>query len=261
MIPIRPIGRFFENDSRGFVINPCSHDLIPSKYLPALDIIISSYEQELGNKLHSIYLRGSLPRGLVVDNLSDIDCFALIHEKNVRWKCASWQRKLNTKIRNQFNFVGNIETMLTSYEESFFKFNPTMSVVLKTQSLCIQGTDIIPNLPDFKPDKKMMLNYRWVEEDLKTFLDKENVQNRDCKKIMKIFLRTGFELVLERKGQYTPDLYLCYETFSQYYPQKQEQMKKALTLFLNPISEVSSLKEFTRKFGVWIIEEVDKQIR
>lgn len=260
MIPLRPIGQFFKNDENGYVINPCSIDLIPNHWIPIMELIKESYLNNLSNEIHSIYLRGSLPRGFAIDRISDLDSFALIRKDRIRWQKATWADDFNVKIKKDYVFVQDIELMLSSFNKTLFEVNPRLSMVLKTQSLCIFGEDTIPSLPRFKPDKSMMLNFRWLENDLNIFSEKKDIQDIDCQEIMKTIIRSGFELVMERINKYTPDLYLCYKCFSEYYPSYEPNMKQALFLYLNPSKNVSYLKVFVDKFGRWMLKEVRKQI-
>lgn len=214
----------------------------------------------LNDQIHSIYLRGSLPRALAIDGLSDVDTFALIRKDNTPWKKADWQPILENSLQTTYPFVKEVEIMLSSYHNNFFKANPKLSMILKTQSCCIWGEDIIPSLPKFKPGKAMMLNYRWIEDDVNSFLKKEKYEPIDCKEIMKVMIRTGFELVMERENSYTTDLFPCYESFSKYYPDKKADMLQALHLFLNPATNNSNLKSFVEKLGTWLSQEVQKVI-
>ena len=80
----------------------------------------------------------------------------------------------------------------------------------------------------------------------------QKVTVEDCKAIMKIIIRVGFELIIEKEQQFTPDLYLCYKTFSKYYPTKETQMRQALDYFLNPITDLKTLEIFINQFGNWL---------
>ena len=73
---------------------------------------------------------------------------------------------------------------------------------------------------------------------------------------MKVIIRTGFELVMEMENQYTVDLYPCYKAFSKYYPEKENQMYRALELYLEPSDDVNFLRRFINEFGLWLITVV-----
>ena len=75
---------------------------------------------------------------------------------------------------------------------------------------------------------------------------------------MKIIIRSGFELIIEKEKQFTADLYLCYLTFSKYFPNYKQEMKQALFWFLNPIIEAKELRLLLDHLGNFIIKESKK---
>jgi uncharacterized protein len=68
-------------------------------------------------------------------------------------------------------------------------------------------------------------------------------------------LRSGFELTMNRSKRYTRDLYRCYETFAEYYPEKEPEMREVLCLALNPITNKEKLYELMTGLGGWLQEE------
>ena len=260
IVPIKAIGTFFPLDNQGSIINDASFEKIPSPWRPVLQLVQEWYLEKEGDDLHSLYLRGSVPRGLAQDSFSDLDMLALVKRKGLRWEAAAWQEELEWILRADFPFVNALEAMLSSYSPQFFEVNPHLAMVLKTQSICLYGNDIRPCLPKFKPGKKMMLHFRRLESDLEAFLKINPIQLADCQGIMKLILRVGFELVMEREGQFTTDSYPCYRAFSNYYPTHESQMQQALFFYLNPNREVSFLKSFVTDFGGWMLGQVKEII-
>jgi len=82
----------------------------------------------------------------------------------------------------------------------------------------------------------------------------------ECQWVMKGIVRVGLELVLERSGKYSRDLYPCYEVFSEYYPEKEAEMKEALYLALNPTGDKEVIKKVIGGLGKWLEEEVKSYI-
>ena len=206
--------------------------------------------------MHSIYLRGSVARGNNVDGFSDIDVFAIIYDIEDRWKIADWQPDLQKELQIEFPFVKEVEVMLTQYFKDFYQKNPRLAMIIKTQSLCIYGEDLIEEIPPFLPNKKMILNLTWLEEDLNDFLQKETIAQKDYQEIAKILIRSGFELVKEKEQKFTTDLYLCYQVFSEYYPEKEKEMREVLHLYLNPIEDDLYLKNLIEDLGNWMLKQM-----
>lgn len=260
LIPIKPIGDFFPKDDNGFIINPASPEKISLHWNPIIQRIKNAYLEEYGAQIHSIYLRGSLVRGFSVDGFSDLDVLALIHQKDIRWKSANCQRAVQKELQQKFPFVKEIEMMVSSFHENFHSINPRLSMVIKTQAICIYGMDIIPSLPKFRPGKEMMLNYRWLEESVLSFLQKDDFSTHESQDITKIILRSGFELVMENSNNFTTDLFFCYREFSKYYPSKEKEMQQALFWYLNPPKNKAEIRPFLEDFGKWLIEMVKEKL-
>ena len=128
--------------------------------------------------------------------------------------------------------------------------------MVKTQSLCIFGNDLGETIPSFLPNKKMILNLTWLENDVNDFLQKEKINTQDCQDITKNLIRSGFELVMEKEQKFTTDLYLCYKVFSKFFPNKENEMREMLHLYLNPITDEIYLKKVVRNLGRWMVERI-----
>ncbi|HFB99280.1 MAG TPA: nucleotidyltransferase domain-containing protein, partial [Phaeodactylibacter sp.] len=237
-IPIQAIGNFFPQDKNGFILNDASLAKVPKHWLPVIEKIKNAYLKHLNKQVHSIYLRGSIARGVGVDYFSDVDVFALLRDVECRWEVASWQSSLEKKMQEEYPFVKEVEVMLSSYFKDFYKKNPRLAMVIKTQSLCIFGEDLNEEIPPFFPNEKMILHLTWLKDDVDDFLKKEKITKKEGQAMMKILLRSGFELVMEKEQKYTTDLYWCYQVFSKYFPKKEKEMRGILHLYLNPIEDV-----------------------
>jgi hypothetical protein len=71
-------------------------------------------------------------------------------------------------------------------------------------------------------------------------------------------LRIGFELTMTREKKYTRDLYLCYETFSKYYPEYERKMYKVLNPSLNPSTSEKEIREKIFEISKFIEKEGKK---
>lgn len=191
-----------------------------------------------------------------MNDFSDIDTFAVIHDLETRWNRAHWQTDFEREIQQQYPFVKEVEIMLTQYFEDFYQKNPRLAMIIKTQSLCIYGEDLATQIPPFLPNKKMILNLTWLKEDLQDFLAKEKITHQACQEITKVLIRCGFEIVMEKAQKYTTDLYWCYQVFSEYFPEKEPEMRELLQLYLNPSNDEISVKRSVEKLGKWLLNQV-----
>ena len=259
MHTIQPIGAFLSQNSNGFIINDLSLDKLDTDWKNAVLLAVDFYKKKLGHHLHSLYLRGSVARGVAVKGVSDLDVFGLIYSKEkIRWKTVTFQNELEKTLKQQFDFIKGIDAAIASFEEDFYTRNPRLAMIIQTQSICILGESLSPTLPKFQPNREMCLNLNWLAEDISDFLKKIDQNNNtleDCQAIMKVLIRSGFELVIDQEKRYTPDLYLSYQTFSNYFPHYQNQMRSALKWYLNPIIHPVQLKELIENLGYFLLNQ------
>ena len=266
MIEIQEVGGYFETDERGFIINPCAPEKIDQAYVPLLDTIIEDFQAKAKNHLLAVYLRGSVPAGKAVAGFSDLDVVGLLKwdkkYRFIRWGSASWEAETNAALLPSYPFVKQIDLAIAHHDPSFPGQNLDVKMVLKTQGLCIWGTEILHSVPPFMVGKAVMINYKWVARNLQAWRDREGEWKDEAEEaaflqdMMKTVIRGGFELVLQRVKRYTVDLYPCYAAFAEYYPEKEAEMRKALHTYLNPLEAIEEGRALMSEFVPWLAEEI-----
>lgn len=258
---ILPIGDYLPQDENGFIINNLSLEKIDKKWQMVLKMVTRHFVEYLGEDLHGVYVRGSVARGLAVDGVSDLDMFALVKpsfsRENIRWQTADCQLKVEQDVIKIYPFVVSVEMMLATYNTEFL--NSKLAMIVKTQSLLLAGENVNTQLKLYKADASMRLNYYWLEADILNFIKIKHTDFtlKKCSEMMKIILRTGFELVITRINKFSPDLYICYRDFSKFYPNRASEMQQVLTWFLNPILDKELLNNFINDFGNWMLKELE----
>lgn len=250
--PIRPIGRYFPIDEDGYVVNITHPKNIVSPWKEEVTAATEYLKSRFGADLHSIYLRGTVAQGAAIEGVSDIDLFALIHPNgtsSVKWETI-----------NGFDSSLPTDIAYSHYCTPFDTYHPGLAMIIQTQSTCLYGTDISSSLSRYRPGIDMCLNYKWMKADWDTFhaIPSEKVTPHDVQAILKVIIRTGFELVMEKEKQYTTSLYWCVESFSKYYPKKAVLMRKALESYINPTLHILSSVELV-SLVVWLIAKVEKE--
>lgn len=264
MSSIKNIGAFLEIDANGYIINPASFEKIQGKWLAPLEVAKEEYIARFGTALHSLYLRGSVPKGQAMDDISDLDTFAVVNLREEEID-ISWWKEINQRIREKYPYVEGVEIIAIPLNE--FAESKGDQIMIKTQSICLYGTDLANTIPPFKPGfettqhiqsigKKVENTLSWLQEDK----GEEKIAKK-CGWIMKQLLRSGFELVMERSGKYTRDLYPCFETFSEFYPEKKDEMYKVLELAISPTADKQVIREVISGIGQWIADEAERYLK
>ena len=237
------IGNFFPLDEKGAILNPTHIDLVPKSLLALLDDIIQLYKSNEAKSLHSIWLRGSTPRGFFTDKYSDLDVFALVKTPNVRWEKAKWSNQVDDKLKKKYGVIPEIEWVLSSWYSNLYVENPRLSFYIKTQSLLLAGEDIRPLLPDFKISDDIKMNSRWLQDDVKTFMEIEEPTKAEIRAIIKVVIRSAFESIMEKEARYTPDLYWCAEAFGRHCPKGKKPIFELLRAYDIKNNDMFYLKE------------------
>lgn len=256
-IEIKPTGSYFEVDEDGYIINPASLEKIQGEWKELVDDIVEVYKKAYGENLKQVYIRGSVAKGEAVKGISDIDTFAYVDLSPEYLKENNTNREIRKDLVEKYQFVEDIEMgafPLSEIPDDYITLN---------QSICVYGKPI--EIPRMKPGKEMAIHspnfhnrFVWFEKFLAKKSEPEEEIKKGCVWLMKGLLRVGFELTMERSGKYTRDLYRCYETFSEYYPEKEAEMREVLHLALNPTSDKNKIKEIMDNLGVWILSEIPK---
>ena len=218
MDDIKPIGSFYRVDHEGYIVNDTSWEKIESTYRNAINRSVNLLTLQL--PLHSIYIRGSVPRGNGIEGVSDLD-FIVISEQDANEEIIE---KVERKLTKEFPWLNGIEVSYSSLHNlnhlDSFTIIPFM---LKTSSLCVYGKDITDKLPRYKIDRALANDHliqleKHIEQakfELDGNQDEEDIADC-CGWIMKIMVRSGLALVMEYKRRYTRDLYPAYQLFSTY---------------------------------------------
>lgn len=251
MIEPRRIGRFLKTDRLGYIQPDVAIDLIGDVWRPLVDFVVNALMNR--NSVRAVYIRGSIPRGLAIENVSDAD---FIYFSDTNFDRADVVVEKAAKAN--FPFVAELKLFRLSRAE-FDKIHypqrrPYFHMLLKTQSLFLAGDDIAKNIESFKigPDmvshvfalaNEFAKSQRWLLKVLPS-IPNEQRQDAECSMrrwISKRIVRAGFEVTMNRTDHFTRDLYLCYEQFAKFYPGHAEQMYR---VFENCLKGQSSTVQY-----------------
>lgn len=244
-------GRIYTN-AEGVLISDVDLGKLQPEWFAVAEEFISLVLNVFQNKVHSIYLRGSVANGSAIKQVSDIDFCIVIFNQLSNDEKAEIQKLGNTlneknSFITRFDIGFYIATEITQLKER---------VLLKLRSICMYGETLAPQIQDIYPGKDVCVTLLGLEREIMQVQDEivrgvytsENV-SATCKWMAKRVVRSGLELVSKRAGCYTRDLYPCWETFSQYYPQHRASMYRVLELAINPSAKIEDL-EYILELGV-----------
>lgn len=236
VIQPRRIGRYLAVDEFGNVQPDVAVDRIGIVWRPAVACVRDALMSRPG--VRSVYLRGSIPRGLAIEGLSDAD-FVYLSETNFDSVDIDFARAAEAK----FPFIRGIElsrlNRATLERIRRPQRRPYFQALLKTQCLFLAGDDIAKNIPSFQLGLEMVSHVFGLAPEfgrLPTWLEEARKDGREQSLhqwFSRRIVRSGFEVTMDRSDCFTRDLYLCYEKFAEFYPDRAEQMFGVLANCLN----------------------------
>ncbi|PEZ59776.1 nucleotidyltransferase [Bacillus anthracis] len=268
MTTVKEIGSLCVTDRDGCIINHSDMNKINPIFLPVIYDVVNTYSTHLQDNLHSVYIRGSIPKGIGIEGVADLDTIA-VTKQNLNKQQLKLIKDVGQELNQKHTCVDGIELSFYCIEDvlntSFFSI---ISFILQTHGMCVFGEDLIPQLPRYKANEALANDHlihlqAQIEnacDDLQDNSDIEDIKDC-CKWIMKIIVRAGLALVITKANTYTRDLYPAYKLFSKYFPEKENDMRKALEYAITPIIDTNLLLSFLNEFGKWMVSEVDKWLQ
>jgi len=266
---VKRIGSYQETDEHGYLTKLADTSKLQPEWHKATKTLQDAYLDKFGDAVHSIYVRGSIAKGQAVEGVSDLDSFAVVHEGLDPAKMhgqdvfREWALGLEEDLKVSYPFVAGVEVDLTPFDTATDS-SSLYAFIIKMEAVCIYGDDLAARLPGYKAGPAIAFQTQNFHSHLAIFLD-EYLQEPEEEKpsfivwMMRRFLRLGMELVMVREQRYTRDLYLCYESFSNDYPEQEENVYQALELAVNPVAS-SETFAFAKDFGAWLATETQEAL-
>lgn len=236
MIQPQRIGGYLSIDGSGHVKPDVAIGRIGTIWRPLVAFVSDALMNRHG--VRSVYLRGSIPRGLAIENLSDAD-FIYLSETNFEPDDAHLQRAAESR----FPFVRGLE--LSRLDRDTLERirrpqrRPYFHMLLKTQCLFLAGDDVARNIAPFQLGPEMVSHVFSLKDEfsrLPALLEagrSGGVEQPMHQWFSRRIVRSGFEVTMDRGDRFTRDLYLCYEQFAAFYPDWGEEMFGVLSNCLN----------------------------
>ncbi|MBX0356108.1 nucleotidyltransferase [Halobacillus sp. Nhm2S1] len=264
MTEIKEIGSLCSINDYGYIMNQSDPKKINDQYEEVIRHITETCLSALPKDIHSIYLRGSVPKGEDIEGVSDLDVI-VVTCSDPQDMNLDWVEEIEQLVNQKYRFINGVEvgfSPLNEFEDT--KHCSMIPFILKTYGICVYGENLIGHLPDYKPDSSLanehLIHFASfidrANQDLNGNDDEEDIKDC-CSWIMKILVRAGLALVIVQEQAYTRDLFPAYQLFSKHYPEKEQEMRTALWFAINPSSSSEEILRFLDSFGRWMKTETE----
>lgn len=244
---IRPIGASQPVDSGGFIVNTCAADLIREPWSRLVSHLQVQCLEELGPSLHSLQLRGSVPRGIAVEGVSDLDVFCITNGRHPQ--SSDWIDRMERSVEVMYPFCRGLDLRVWPLRDMVeLPSGHPARFLLKTQGLCIWGPDVAADWPLVPIDHAQIalkalpvaLERMRMAMARRSPADDALMVAR-CRWLAKKVVRAGFELVAPLERAYTRDLHPCWQGFARHHRALTTPMEEVLLLAIRPSARTSSL--------------------
>lgn len=116
MTTIKEIGSLCITDKDGYMINQSDKKKINPIFLPVIHDVIHTYSTYLKDDLHSVYIRGSIPKGIGIEGVADLDTIAVTKQRPNKIQ-LNWVKKIEHRLNQKYDCVDGIELSFYSIED------------------------------------------------------------------------------------------------------------------------------------------------
>jgi predicted nucleotidyltransferase len=253
-------------NKKGHIHTTASKSKIDVRYKQLIREVRFELKEKFGNKIHSLYLYGSVTTGKAKVKTSDIDFMLLFYRKPTA-KMQDVVMDIESKLSRKYKLLVREVGISVTYASEVTKDKNGLGCFIKHLCILISGENYSKKFPPFKPTKIVArafngdINSAFTKYAAKINKanDKEEVKLL-CSQISRKIIRTGFSLVMTREKSWTTDLPESYKAFVKYYPSKAEDMRIAVKWSKKPSESKQEILQYMQIFGKWLSGEVKREL-
>ncbi|MFG1953150.1 hypothetical protein [Micromonospora sp. NPDC048830] len=250
-------------DAEGSIAREGALSRVPGAFAAVVDAARARIAESFGgDRLHSAYIYGSIPRGTAIPRASDLDLLLALHAEPTETDRADVKR-IEQDLDRSFAQIDGVGILLFS-ARTLLSERERHDLGFFVACLCtpLLGDDLADHLPRYRPTPLLA---RETNGDLSLALPRWRSRAAEAKTdsqrkalsrlVARRIVRTGFTLVMPRWGGWTSDLTEPAEVFGLYYPDRAEQMRRAAITGRAPSPDPAVLRELIDDLGPWLAAE------
>ncbi|TQN28552.1 hypothetical protein FHX37_3899 [Haloactinospora alba] len=238
-------------------------DSVPAVFAPVVTAAQAHIAAALASdRLHSVYLYGSVPRGSAIPGVSDLDMLIALRDEPTDADLAT-VRAIEADLDRDFPQIRGAGILLDStrsllsererHDDGFF-----------VACLCtpLLGEDLARYLPRYRPTSRLARDtngdlaamlVRWSARAAGSTTARERTAL--TRTLARRIVRTGFTLIMPAWGGWTSDLYRSAALFGHYYPGRSRQMQITAATARTPTTDPEVISMLIDDLGPWLAAE------
>ncbi len=250
----------------GTIAREGSLSRVPERFAPVVAAARSRLSEVFGpDRLDSAYVYGSIPRGTAVPGVSDLDPQLALRTEPTEADRAGADA-VEAGLDASFAEIDGVGILLSG-RDTLLSDLERHDAGFFIACLCtpLLGDDLAEQLPRYRPTSLLaretngdlcLLPPRWRERAAGAATDSE--RRAMSRGVARRIVRTGFTLVMPRRGGWTSDLSECAELFARYHPhlpERAEQMRLAARTGRAPTADPAVLSMLVDGLAPWLAAE------
>ncbi|UTR15841.1 nucleotidyltransferase domain-containing protein [Salipaludibacillus sp. LMS25] len=209
-------------DSNGFIINPTGKNNIQPSFKPVLYAVVSLLQELFTEKVHSIYVYGSVGRGEAKEGLSDLDLTVILHSPLTDAE-THMLHGATERLLQGFNTISKVDYDLNLYQDVLAKENVyEHGFWLRHMCTCLYGEDLATNFKRMKPNEKVSLalnkNFLQVVSHYRQALLEETLSASKKRTILKRMIRGVYLKINVQDESWSTDITENLSIIQHYFP-------------------------------------------
>lgn len=244
-------------DPNGFIVSDVSLEKIDKVYQPCIQESIELLKRLFPQRLHSVYVYGSVARGEAVILKSDLDLIALF-TGNLNPDELNELKKLASNLTQKYqHIVRDVGIAVADYDYTMDPANYYENAFLKEISVCVYGEDLGERFGPYKLTSEIAISFNGdIKESLHRALHRlETASNEDFKTYVQGFarklIRTYYSMVMVRSQVWTTRLHEQCEVIIHYFPDKEPIIQTLLKWIEEPITNQEAVYKLFKSEGEW----------
>lgn len=262
------MGRFLNTAPDGSLISDVDKNSIAPDIWDTTKHYLDQLIKALQKEIHSIYLVGSVPRGLAEIGRSDLDLVVLLPPDSQNSEPIIKQiSEIASKTKTEESIFSKVDVEVWKWDWIFSKDDSKRyeicRLALAVNGLCVWGESVIEEMPKFFPNKDLAsIELLEIENDI-IEARKEVSESREsektkywCKRISKNIIRADFSLFIEKLRKFSRDIDVCFnELWQERHDPRLKQLKKWID---EPVADKKAVLEMLDTYGSDLVSRARK---
>ena len=203
----------FGLDRDGYIVSDVGIDKIYSIYLPSIHDSVVGLTTLFPNRLHSVYVYGSVARGEAVEGESDLDLIAMF-EGTLNSEESTQLKNLAVALTQKYySLVRDVAIAVEYYDYTINPKNYYEGAFLKEMSICVHGEDPTLEFGPYKLTPEIAVSFNGDIGDVvtRTIRRINSVSDLELRRVSqgfaRKFIRTCYSMVMVRSQIWTTRLH------------------------------------------------------